>query len=221
MPAHKHVTTCLKGGGPISKFCPCYHCTLAVCAVCGAYEGGLTSDCPGEKVSFDRQKEVYETNLDYIEGLGWHQSTIDRRFRQPRFEPLPEPPAQTVDSILECLAKASDEMQKAHDAAKAQGRIKLADAIHTAQWKLNESYRLLAEKASAMMFLIIGYTLFVLVSGVAIGATLVRDFLDGVWRKPRQPRPTIPLARVLHDTHWKQLDIATVKRRQQIPTLRS
>lgn len=86
MPTHKHVTTCLKGGGPISKFCSCYHCTLAVCAVCGAYEGGLTSDCPGELVSFDRQKEVYETNLDYIEALGWHQSTIDRRYREPRFE---------------------------------------------------------------------------------------------------------------------------------------
>lgn len=87
MPAHVQVTTCLKGGGPISKFCSCPHCTLSVCSVCGAYEGGLTSDCPGERVDFNRQKEVYETDLDYIEALGWHQSTIARRFREPRFAP--------------------------------------------------------------------------------------------------------------------------------------
>lgn len=73
MPAHRQVVTCLRGGGPCSDFCSCEHCTLAVCSVCGAYEGSLTIDCPGEKVTYDRQQEVYTTALEYTDALGWHQ----------------------------------------------------------------------------------------------------------------------------------------------------
>lgn len=94
MPRHKQVTTCRKSGGPVSKFCSCEHCTLAVCSACGSYEGGLTTDCPGSKVSFDRQQEVYETNLDYSDDRGWHQGEPMKR-RSPRFEETrlpPEPP---------------------------------------------------------------------------------------------------------------------------------
>ena len=72
MPRHKQVTTCRKSGGPVSKMCSCEHCTLAVCAVCGAGEGTLTTDCPGTHVDHDRQQEVYETNLDYTDDRGWH-----------------------------------------------------------------------------------------------------------------------------------------------------
>ena len=85
MPMHKQVTTCLKSGGPVSKFCSCNHCTLGVCSVCGAYEGSLTTDCPGETVSFDRQKEVYETNLDYSDARGWHQGA-ERWPKETHFE---------------------------------------------------------------------------------------------------------------------------------------
>lgn len=94
MPRHKQVTTCRKSGGPISKFCSCEHCTLSVCSVCGAYEGGLTTDCPGVGVSYDRQKEVYETNFDFSDSRGWHQGEPMKR-RSPRFEDTklpPEPP---------------------------------------------------------------------------------------------------------------------------------
>jgi len=86
MPRHKQVTTCRKTGGPVSDRCSCEHCMLAVCSVCGAYEGGLTTDCPGAKVSFDRQQEVYETNLDYTDDRGWHQGASMKN-RSPRFEP--------------------------------------------------------------------------------------------------------------------------------------
>lgn len=91
MPRHKHVTNCLKSGGAISKYCTCQHCTLCVCSVCGAYEGGLTTDCPGEDVHFDRQKEVHETNLDYTDERGWHQGEPMKR-RVPRFEPATHKP---------------------------------------------------------------------------------------------------------------------------------
>lgn len=88
MPRHKR-TTCRKTGGPISKHCSCEHCALAVCSVCGAYEGGLTTDCPGKTVSFDRQQEVGETNLDYTDDRGWYQGEPPKA---PRFENTELPP---------------------------------------------------------------------------------------------------------------------------------
>jgi hypothetical protein len=84
MPRHQPVTEC-RHGGPVSKFCSCHYCTLAICSVCGAYEGSLTTDCPGEKVDFDRQQEVYKTNLDYVDSRGWHQGEPMKR-RSPRFK---------------------------------------------------------------------------------------------------------------------------------------
>jgi hypothetical protein len=59
--------------------------------VCGAYEGSLTTDCPGAKVSFDRQQEVGETNLDYTDARGWHQGEPAKR-RSPCFEGAKWPP---------------------------------------------------------------------------------------------------------------------------------
>jgi hypothetical protein len=85
MARHKQVTTCRKTGGPLSDRCSCEHCTLAVCSVCGGYEGSLTTDCSRETLSFDRQKEIYETNLDYVESRGWHQGEPMQR-RSPLFE---------------------------------------------------------------------------------------------------------------------------------------
>lgn len=52
----------------------CHACCLAVCDVCGAYEGSLTTDCPGVRVDFDKQEEVYTTDLDYTDALGWHHT---------------------------------------------------------------------------------------------------------------------------------------------------
>jgi hypothetical protein len=94
MPRHQQVTTCRMGGGPVSKRCSCAHCTFSVCAICGASEGALTTDCPGEKVAFDRQQEVYETNYDYTDERGWHQGEPTKS-RKPHFASTrlpPEPP---------------------------------------------------------------------------------------------------------------------------------
>ena len=98
MPRHQQVTTCRKSGGPVSKHCSCEHCSLSVCAVCGAAEGSLTTDCPGAKVDYDKQQEVFETNLDYTNDRGWHLAQADDGTairRSPRFEDTevpPEPP---------------------------------------------------------------------------------------------------------------------------------
>lgn len=69
-----------------------------------------------------------------------------------------------------------------------------------------------------MLFFAI-YTAIIFVCGVAIGATLFRDLLDGLWIVPRKPRP-LPLARVLHDAQWKRLDLPTARRRQLIEVVR-
>jgi len=90
MTRHRQVTECRRGG-PVSKHCTCEHCTLDVCAVCGSSEGSLTTDCPGEEVSFDKQQEIYETNLDFSAERGWHQGKPTQR-RSPRFE-KDHPPA--------------------------------------------------------------------------------------------------------------------------------
>lgn len=106
MPLHQQVTTCLKSGNPVSKSCSCVHCTLPVCAVCGSSARGLTTACPGEKVTFTRQQEIYETSLDYTDERGWHlgESTEPRspRFTSPvpKLEPAQaDPRAVVVPSI--------------------------------------------------------------------------------------------------------------------------
>lgn len=119
MPRHKHVTTCLRGGGPVSKHCTCSHCALTVCAVCGAWEASLTTDCPGGSVDPARQDEVAETNLDYTDARGWHLATLPRvmaydrvvKLRVPRFEEdviAPEPPRvdprMAIDSTINWVA---------------------------------------------------------------------------------------------------------------------
>lgn len=91
MPRHQQVTSCRRSGGPISRYCTCEHCNLSVCVVCGAYEGGLTTDCPGTSITFDRQREVYETCLDYTDDRGWHQGAR-MEHRSPHFTSTRLPP---------------------------------------------------------------------------------------------------------------------------------
>ena len=139
MPLHKQVTTCLKSGGPVSKFCSCNHCTLSVCFVCGAYEGSLTTDCPGETINFDRQKEIYETNLDYSDTRGWHQGE-DRWPKETHFEVVGDEvvPRARVDreSLLRDLEQKAiawaradrdcEDKSAAYDRAKEDEQAKVA-----------------------------------------------------------------------------------------------
>lgn len=130
MPRHKHVTTCLHGG-PISSYCGCYHCTLSVCDVCGCYEGSLTTDCPGEVVSHDRQQEIYETPLDYTDERGWHLSEQTFRDRTPRFEETVVPPEAPRADMRREVARAID--WKVVDAA---GEIQAALTQRAIAWAL-------------------------------------------------------------------------------------
>lgn len=67
--------------------------------------------------------------------------------------------------------------------------------------------------------LVLGYTLFVLAAGIAIGATIIRDVLDGLWVAPRRPlwprKPTLPVARLLQRVEERRLVIPTVLRKRQ------
>lgn len=95
MPFHKPEQYCLKDkNSKTHDCCSCQHCTLAVCRVCGQYEGGLTQDCPGVKMSMEVGSMVYEVGLDYSDARGWFVHTIEdmapsrKGFRpSPRFEP--------------------------------------------------------------------------------------------------------------------------------------
>ena len=58
----------------------CYGCTIAVCKVCGAYEGGLTTECPGTQVDADTVDRVYKTDLNFIGGE-WKNDGSDMRSR--------------------------------------------------------------------------------------------------------------------------------------------
>ena len=46
----------------------CYICNLSCCGTCGAYEGGLTTECPGVKVHYEVQQAVYKEKIDFING---------------------------------------------------------------------------------------------------------------------------------------------------------
>ena len=46
---------------------------LALCKVCNCLEGGLATDCPGEKISYDEQDAIYKGLIDYKDGKGWVQ----------------------------------------------------------------------------------------------------------------------------------------------------
>ena len=100
MPRHRQVTTCRKSGG-LSKHCSCEHCALHVCAVCGAGEGTLTTDCPGAPISGDRLEEILETNLDFTDDRGWH---LIGRPRSPRFE-SPAAPSAAAHGPLAAVAQ--------------------------------------------------------------------------------------------------------------------
>lgn len=47
----------------------CVVCQCGVCAVCGLYEGALTTDCPEMSVSFEISMKIYDSGkLDFRNG---------------------------------------------------------------------------------------------------------------------------------------------------------
>ena len=46
----------------------CNYCNLFVCANCGAFEGGLPTECPGYFIGADKADEVYAGKVDFIDG---------------------------------------------------------------------------------------------------------------------------------------------------------
>jgi hypothetical protein len=50
----------------------CSYCELAVCRICGLFEGSLTTDCPGERVKCELSDKIYSEKLDYrVDEGGW------------------------------------------------------------------------------------------------------------------------------------------------------
>lgn len=82
---HVRESRCLVSDRPVCAYCSCWHCTICVCGACGAYEGGLTTECPGECVDVGTTLAVYKAKLDYTVERGWHLLDESIRTRQPLF----------------------------------------------------------------------------------------------------------------------------------------
>jgi hypothetical protein len=40
---------------------------LAVCKICGCFEGSLASECPGAQVPADQQDRIYSGEVDFVD----------------------------------------------------------------------------------------------------------------------------------------------------------
>lgn len=70
-----------------------------------------------------------------------------------------------------------------------------------------------------MILFYLGYTLFILVCGMAIGATLLLDFFAWLHARPRPIyvwRAPLPVARLLSRAEMRRLEVPTVMRRRQV-----
>jgi hypothetical protein len=60
--------------------CKDYHCddptkcifNLPSCRVCNGYDGCLTTECPGEKITKGFASAIKDARLDYTVEKGWH-----------------------------------------------------------------------------------------------------------------------------------------------------
>lgn len=41
---------------------------LSHCKICGGLEGSLTTDCPGEMLSYEQDQKVYKGEVDFVNG---------------------------------------------------------------------------------------------------------------------------------------------------------
>jgi hypothetical protein len=48
---------------------------LALCIVCGGLEGGLPTECPGERMTNEQQDAVYSGRIDFVGGV-WVDKAI-------------------------------------------------------------------------------------------------------------------------------------------------
>ncbi len=65
---HKYAETCKKGQECDDAGCWICRGGLAVCNVCGLYEGSLTTDCPGVQSYDDYSSLVYAGKIDFRNG---------------------------------------------------------------------------------------------------------------------------------------------------------
>ena len=45
---------------------------LLLCKICGLAEGELTTDCPNEPINYEKAREIYNGQLDYVDGKWIH-----------------------------------------------------------------------------------------------------------------------------------------------------
>lgn len=50
---------------------------LFLCSTCGAAEGELPTDCPGERLHEHERAAILSGHIDYVRGRGWISVTTD------------------------------------------------------------------------------------------------------------------------------------------------
>jgi hypothetical protein len=126
----KHKYKCLETPACRKEGCLACEGGLSICALCGLYEGSLTTDCPGVECYGSHADAVYAGHIDYRDGVwvmaasphcpaGWCEITdivqqtdplVDDRWRKEFWDFV-----QTGDATPEFLAY----LQSSADAQKA------------------------------------------------------------------------------------------------------
>jgi hypothetical protein len=76
---------------------------LGVCRVCGAYEGGLATDCPGYHLSSREQQRIYAGTLDFKDGRWVVQRVKGQIIRINSLLALPDVPLNACDPWREVV----------------------------------------------------------------------------------------------------------------------
>lgn len=69
MKEHQYINGCKNKCGS------CNLCCLAVCSICGLYEGALTTHCPNRPVSFEESEVIYQGFKNFRSGLWLDECT--------------------------------------------------------------------------------------------------------------------------------------------------
>ena len=66
--------------------CPICDNVFKICKICNLYEGSLTTDCSGVRISMDVGEQVFMGKLDYREDEGWvnKQNPTNQNFQERR-----------------------------------------------------------------------------------------------------------------------------------------
>jgi hypothetical protein len=177
------------------------------------------------KVDFDKQTEVYETNLDYTSERGWHLGVgRDRepRFEKPAAEPRPTEPARhlpllvsgaDVPRVAGCTCGWRTP-RDAHDSDTAFAEhVAIAKLTPDINWesvgRMEDLRRVLEQKAVAWVLEDR------LCEDLSVALTRVEDEVDALRVQDQEPRPELRAKLERMDVDFKLASQRTERRDEE------